>query len=177
MAYDAVTLTTPLGHFTAIAEAGALVAAGFTGDPEALRPRLGNPAAALHVHDDLGQISRALAAYFDGSDVTAIDSLPVRMAGTPAMRRLWEELRRIPAGQVRSYAELGGERRYARAAGAACARNPVPLVVPCHRVVRGDGTLGGFGWGLETKRWLLDHEARFAEPEPGPRQLSLSAAS
>ncbi len=72
------------------------------------------------------------------------------------------ELRRIPAGEVRSYAQLGGGARFARLAGNACARNPIALIVPCHRVVRTDGGLGGFGWGLPVKRWLLDHEAAIA---------------
>ena len=83
------------------------------------------------------------------------------------MQRLWDALRRIPAGEVRSYAELGGDRRYARAAGTACARNPIALIVPCHRVVRTDGSLGGFGWGTDVKRWLLDHEAAAVERGSG----------
>jgi O-6-methylguanine DNA methyltransferase len=74
------------------------------------------------------------------------------------MQRLWGALRRIPAGETRSYAELGGGARFARVAGNACARNPIPLIVPCHRVVRSDGGLGGFAWDLSVKRWLLDHE-------------------
>jgi methylated-DNA-[protein]-cysteine S-methyltransferase len=159
MTYAAFTLGTPFGAFTAIADGEAVVASGFTADPDLLVPRLGGGPAALRVRDDLGEISTALRAYFDGSDVRAIDALPVRAEGSPVMRRLWGELRRIPAGEVHSYAELGGSPRFARVAGGACARNPIPLIVPCHRVVRADGSLGGFGWGLPLKRWLLDHEA------------------
>ena len=91
------------------------------------------------------------------------------------MRRLWDELRRIPAGDVRSYTALGGSRRFARAAGTACALNPVPLIVPCHRVVRSDGGLGGFGWGLVVKRWLLDHEAAATDAAP-QRELAMASA-
>jgi methylated-DNA-[protein]-cysteine S-methyltransferase len=159
MTYDAVTVRTPFGAFTAIADGGAVVSSGFTAGVDELRDRLPDPRGEIRVRADLGPISSALGAYFTGADVTALDELPVRMGGSPAMRRLWDALRLIPAGEVRSYAQLGGDRRYARAAGSACARNPVPLIVPCHRVVRTDGSLGGFGWGLPLKRWLLTHEA------------------
>jgi methylated-DNA-[protein]-cysteine S-methyltransferase len=158
MTYDAVTIPTPFGAFTAIAEEGIVVKSGFTAAVDQLRDELPEPGVEIRTRTDLGEISRALDAYFAGRDVTGIDRLPVRTGGSPAMERLWLELRRIPAGEVRSYAELGGDRRHARAAGSACARNPVPLIVPCHRVVRSDGSLGGFGWGLDLKRWLLDHE-------------------
>ena len=90
------------------------------------------------------------------------------------MQRLWVALRRIPAGEVRSYAELGGDRRHARAAGTACARNPVALIVPCHRVVRADGSLGGFGWGTDVKRWLLDHETAAMERRLGGQRRRLT---
>lgn len=172
MTYQACTQTTPCGAFSAIADGGTVVASGFTADIDALRSRLGDPTAGLHVQDDLGDISEAVAAYF-GGDVTALDRLPVRAEGSATMRRLWAELRRIPAGEVRSYAELGGGRRHARVAGAACARNPVPLIVPCHRVVRSDGGLGGFGWGLPVKAWLLDHE-RGAAGRGGQERLPLA---
>jgi methylated-DNA-[protein]-cysteine S-methyltransferase len=159
MTYDAVTVPTPFGAFTAIAEDGTVVGSGFTASADELRDRLPDPGREIRMGTDLARISWALDAYFTGADVTVLDRLPVRMEGSPAMRRLWDELRRIPAGEVRSYAQLGGDRRHARAAGSACARNPIALIVPCHRVVRTDGSLGGFGWGLPLKRWLLDHEA------------------
>ena len=166
MTYDAVTVPTPFGAFTAIADGGTVVGSGFTSGADELRGRLADPGAEIRVRTDLGPISSALGAYFAGDDVAALDRLPVRMEGSPAMRRLWDELRRIPAGEVRSYAQLGGDRRHARAAGCACARNPIPLIVPCHRVVRTDGSLGGFGWGLPLKRWLLDHEAAAMRRRP-----------
>ncbi len=173
MTYTACTLTIPFGVFTVIAEGDLVVAGGFSADVTSLRPRLPDPTAAISVRDGMGDISTALAAYFDG-DVTAIDPLPVRAEGSPVMRRLWAELRLIPAGEVRSYAELGGGRRHARVAGAACARNPIPLVIPCHRVVRSDGGLGGFGWGLPIKTWLLDHE-RAATGREGHERRPASA--
>jgi methylated-DNA-[protein]-cysteine S-methyltransferase len=167
MTYDAVTVPTPLGAFTAIAEGETVVAGGFTADVDLLRERLAEPDAEIRGRSDVGPISSALRAYFTGTDVTAIDRLPVRAEGTPAMQRLWGALRLIPAGEVRSYAELGGDRRHARAAGTACARNPIALIVPCHRVVHADGSLGGFGWGTDVKRWLLHHEAAAVERRSG----------
>jgi methylated-DNA-[protein]-cysteine S-methyltransferase len=168
MRYDALTVPTPAGPLTVVAHEGVAMACGFTADAGSLCGRLADPVADLRVVADLGQISRALHAYLSGEDVTAIDELPVSAEGSPTMLRLWAELRRIPAGEVRSYAELGGSRRHARVAGAACARNPIALIVPCHRVVRADGTLGGFGWGLAVKRWLLDHEAAAVGPAAQP---------
>ena len=172
MTYDAFTIPTPFGSFTVIANGDTVVGSGFTAAADELRDRLPDPAGEICVRSELGEISSALDAYFTGADVRAMDRLPVRMDGSPAMRRLWDELRRIPAGEVRSYAELGGDRRHARAAGSACARNPIPLIVPCHRVVRTDGSLGGFGWGLPLKQWLLDHEAVATG-----RRLEVTAAS
>ncbi|MGD0834775.1 MAG: methylated-DNA--[protein]-cysteine S-methyltransferase [Candidatus Dormibacteria bacterium] len=163
MTYDSATLPTPAGAaFTVLVRDGAVVAAGFTADPERLRARLGDDDAEIRPRHEVGEVSSALRAYFAGTDLEAVTALPVSAEGGPAMRRLWAALRRIPAGETRSYAELGGGARFARLAGNACARNPIALIVPCHRVVRGDGALGGFAWGLPVKRWLLDHEAAAA---------------
>lgn len=104
--------------------------------------------------------ARALAAYLDG-DLTALDALAVDTGGTPFQRRVWEALRTIPAGQTWSYADLAvtvSTRTATRAVGGANGANPISLVVPCHRVVRSDGTLGGYGGGLDRKAWLLAHE-------------------
>jgi AraC family transcriptional regulator, regulatory protein of adaptative response / methylated-DNA-[protein]-cysteine methyltransferase len=92
-------------------------------------------------------------------------ALPVDVRATAFQRRVWQELRTIPYGETRSYAEVAaalGAPSAARAVARACATNPVAIIVPCHRVVRGDGTLGGYRWGLERKRRLLDAEARAA---------------
>ncbi|MBI5710801.1 MAG: methylated-DNA--[protein]-cysteine S-methyltransferase [Candidatus Eisenbacteria bacterium] len=116
--------------------------------------------AAREARDPAGA-GTALAAYFDG-EVSALDAVVVDMGGTPFQRRVWETLRIIPAGKTWSYSDLAhavGAPRAVRAVGAANARNPVSLMVPCHRVIAADGTLGGYGGGLERKRWLLAHEA------------------
>ena len=103
---------------------------------------------------------RRLAAYFEG-ETHALEGLPVVLHGTSFQLRVWEELRRIPVGDTISYAELAtrvGNPKARRAVGAANGRNPVAIVVPCHRVVAADGTLWGYGGGLDRKAWLLRHE-------------------
>jgi methylated-DNA-[protein]-cysteine S-methyltransferase len=106
------------------------------------------------------EITAALEAYFAG-DLRAIDALDVDPQGTGFQQRVWAALRTIPAGTTWSYARLAREvarPSATRAVGAANGRNPIALVVPCHRVIASDGTLGGYGGGLEMKRWLLRHE-------------------
>jgi methylated-DNA-[protein]-cysteine S-methyltransferase len=110
---------------------------------------------------DSSGIPGALRAYFAG-DLGAIDQVPVQFdRGTPFQRDVWSALRAIPVGETISYAELArrvGRPSAFRAVGAANGQNPVGVVVPCHRVIASDGTLGGYGGGLERKRWLLAHE-------------------
>ena len=123
---------------------------------------LPEPPAAPPADPATRPVTDALAAYFAG-DRSALDRLPVRLAGTPFQHRVWERLRRIPPGGTLSYGALARELgTSARAVGGACRSNPVPLVVPCHRVVAAAG-LGGYsgergGDWLEKKRWLLRHE-------------------
>lgn len=101
--------------------------------------------------------SAALRRYLAG-DVTALDDVEVEAVGTPFQQRVWEALRTIPAGSTWSYRDLAaavGAPGAVRAVGTANGANPVWLAVPCHRVVRSDGTLGGYGGGIERKAWLL----------------------
>jgi methylated-DNA-[protein]-cysteine S-methyltransferase len=103
--------------------------------------------------------AKQLAAYFAG-ELKAFD-LPLALAGTPFQKRVWAELRRIPFGETISYLELArrvGNPKASRAVGSANGQNPVAVIVPCHRVIASDGTLGGFGGGLDRKEWLLNHE-------------------
>lgn len=103
---------------------------------------------------------RAIEAYFAG-DLKAICTLPVETGGTPFQREVWAALRRIPAGETRTYGQLAveiGRPKAVRAVGLANGSNPVGIVVPCHRVIGSDGSLTGYGGGLERKRWLLAHE-------------------
>jgi len=114
--------------------------------------------------DPFGRCS-AISAYFAG-DPWALEEIPVETAGTPFQRLVWGALRGIPVGGTESYGELSariGRPKAVRAVGLANGANPIGIVVPCHRVVGADGTLTGYGGGLERKRFLLDHEARALE--------------
>jgi methylated-DNA-[protein]-cysteine S-methyltransferase len=112
-------------------------------------PRRNSPAAAIH-------------AYFLG-DLRAIDDLPVATGGTEFQRTVWQALRQIPCGETLSYGVLAqriGKATAVRAVGLANGANPIGVVVPCHRVIGSDGSLTGYGGGIERKRWLLAHERR-----------------
>jgi methylated-DNA-[protein]-cysteine S-methyltransferase len=107
-----------------------------------------------------GQAGRALRRYF-GGDLRALDALEVDTEGTSFQEKVWSRLRRIPAGSTLSYAQLAraiGKPSAVRAVAGANARNPVSVVVPCHRVIASDGKLSGYGGGIPRKRWLLTHE-------------------
>jgi methylated-DNA-[protein]-cysteine S-methyltransferase len=108
----------------------------------------------------LAEAARQLDAYFQGELVTF--DLPLELQGTEFQRRCWLALASIPYGQTVSYGEqarrLGFGNDAARAVGAANGQNPLPLVLPCHRVIGADGSLTGFGGGLHVKRFLLEHE-------------------
>ena len=106
------------------------------------------------------QMAQALVDYFAGKPVD-FESLPLDLQGSPFHLRVWQELRKIPPGETVSYQELArrlGNPKAARAVGQACGANPIPLIVPCHRVIASSGALGGFSSGLSRKRWLLEHE-------------------
>lgn len=126
-----------------------------------------------------GQTTAQLQAYFDG-DLTVFE-LPLAPQGTPFQITVWRELRNIAFGDTISYAELArriGRPTASRAVGHANARNPVSIIVPCHRVIGADHSLTGYAGGLERKRALLEHEARVMQlkypmpPDPA-RQLAL----
>jgi methylated-DNA-[protein]-cysteine S-methyltransferase len=125
------------------------------------------PAGAAPVgageHPVLARAARELAEYFAGTRDAFTVALDAR--GTAFQRAAWDVLSRIPYGETITYGEQArrlGDPRKARAVGAANGRNPLPIVVPCHRVVGADGSLTGFAAGVETKRWLLRHENRRA---------------
>jgi methylated-DNA-[protein]-cysteine S-methyltransferase len=149
----------PAGVLTLVADStGVLRAAGF-GDPDALLARL--RVAGVRRRTDLGPVTRAARRYLAG-DLTALDELPATQAGGPFLQRAWSALRTVPPGRTISYADLAalaGSPKAVRAAGQACARNLIAPVIPCHRVVRTGGGLGGYAYGLPVKRWLLDHES------------------
>ncbi|HEY7433161.1 MAG TPA: methylated-DNA--[protein]-cysteine S-methyltransferase [Streptosporangiaceae bacterium] len=161
----ATVLDTPAGALSLLTSGGTLVAGGFTGDPSQMYARLHHPAATGPLEaarpEDLPWLVKPVRAYFDG-DLAALDALPVHQHGTPLRQRLWQRMRDIPAGATLTYTQLAAEVGLppgaARVAGAACAANLIAPVVPCHRVLRTDGGLGGYYYGLPCKRWLLAHE-------------------
>jgi methylated-DNA-[protein]-cysteine S-methyltransferase len=123
-------------------------------------------------------VHEQLRAFFAG-ELRTFD-LPLRMAGTPFQRLVWEGLLGIPFGATASYAELAariGQPGAARAVGAANGRNPIGIIVPCHRVIAADGTLGGYGGGLDRKEWLLRHEASVLNGQARTQPRVASVAS
>jgi len=111
-------------------------------------------------HPSVSDAHRALKAYFSG-DIAAIEILSAQPEGTEFQRRVWAALRKIPAGATASYGAIAaqiGDKDAARAVGTANNRNPVAIVIPCHRVIGANGALVGYGGGLERKLWLLRHE-------------------
>ena len=123
-------------------------------------------AQQVKIGDDetAARLANELARYFDGKRGPFRTRLDLS-AGTAFQRRVWQALRRIPFGETASYADVArriGSPRACRAVGQANGANPVPIIVPCHRVIRCSGALGGFGAGLPVKRWLLRHEREHA---------------
>jgi methylated-DNA-[protein]-cysteine S-methyltransferase len=158
------TVATPTGPFTAVVDDdGAVLASGWTADVDMLLP-LVHPTlrpARIRSAADLGPVSEAIARYHEG-DLGAVDAVPVRQRSGAFLEHAWDVLRTVPAGAPVSYTEYAaksGRPAAVRAAASACARNAAALFVPCHRVLRNDGSLGGFRWGLPVKRWLLEHES------------------
>jgi len=150
-----ITINTPVGPFTIVARDETVLAAGFTDDVNALLVQV-----PPDVDADLDRPVKAVRAYFDG-DLAAIDGIAVEQRGGPFLETAWVALRAVPAGSTVSYTGLAaaaGRPEAVRAAASACARNAAALFVPCHRVVRTDGTLGGYRWGLDVKRSLIAYE-------------------
>jgi methylated-DNA-[protein]-cysteine S-methyltransferase len=146
------TFTSPIGALLLSASETALTGVYF---PKARRVQIGRAGD----NAILAAAKRQLAEYFAGKRTTF--DLPLAADGTPFEHRVWALLRAIPYGTTTSYGELArqlGDPKEARAVGAANGKNPIPIIVPCHRVVGSNGDLTGFGGGLERKRWLLEHE-------------------
>ncbi len=157
-------LDTPIGQLALVVDGeGRLCAVGFTAGHSRMDRQLRgyeSPRGDLAAAANPGGLTRAFRAYFDG-ELSAIDDLPVQMNGTPFQTSVWRALRQIPCGETRSYGELARSIRNpaaVRAVGLANGSNPIALVVPCHRVIGADGSLTGYGAGVERKRWLLSHE-------------------
>jgi methylated-DNA-[protein]-cysteine S-methyltransferase len=159
------TVATPIGELLAFLHDGVLCSLLFPDgreQPEVeLRRRFGRYELRPAPAPDL---QRAFKAYL-GGELGALDTIAAEPGGTPFQRSVWDALRRIPVGRTVSYADIAreiGSPAAVRAVGAANGRNPVAIVIPCHRVVQTGGGLGGYGGGLPRKRWLLDHERAIA---------------
>ena len=170
-ALSTCTTETPIGRFVLAATADGLshsLLVGSPGLPDPAATRNGGGAAGRHL--ETGR--KALDAYFSG-EPDPWDGLTLAPRGTAFQLRVWSALRAIPFGSTLSYVGLAravDSPRAARAVGQANHHNPLCVIVPCHRVVAADGSLGGYGGGLERKRWLLRHEGVMArdlfEAEP-----------
>ncbi len=152
---------TPIGTLYLISDEHILLAAGFRSfedlmermDPE-------DSAKKITVVKNIPIISDLVTDYFDG-DLAAFGGIQVRQPGADFSQAVWKAMRKIPVGKTMSYAEIAkraGSPDAVRAAGSACARNLIAPIVPCHRVVKSGGALGNYGYGLESKEWLLRHE-------------------
>jgi methylated-DNA-[protein]-cysteine S-methyltransferase len=155
------TCASPVGELLLTSEGGMLT--GLSMDLQQGKPA---PLPKLQWRRDDAALRPALEqlkAFFAGALETF--DLPLRMIGTPFQKQVWQGLLTIPYGTTISYAALAariGRPGASRAVGAANGRNPIGIIVPCHRVIGADGTLTGYGGGLEAKQWLIDHEASVA---------------
>lgn len=166
-------LESPIGLIRSVVGAEGLCDLDFADRWEKKRQRLEQRFGSIELvrAADPGGVMSRLRAYFEGA-LDALESLPIDPGGTPFQRGVWSALRRIPAGTTTSYGALAAEVGTvggARPVGTANGRNPIAIVVPCHRVIGADGSLTGYAGGLARKRWLLTHEGAL----PQASQLEL----
>ena len=155
------TLDSPIGPLTTADRGGRVCLLHFGADGPAVdgmfeRWYPGEPRARRR----LPGIEALLGRYFEG-ELAVLDTIPVELNGTAFQKQVWQALRRIPSGSTISYMELArriGNPSAIRAVGTANGANPVAVIVPCHRVIGLDGSLTGYGGGLDRKQWLLTHE-------------------
>jgi methylated-DNA-[protein]-cysteine S-methyltransferase len=158
----AETLASPVGRLWVVTLGEAVCAVEFEGGEEHAARHVARwfPGLELVRRPVATRIRRAFADYFDGR-LHAFDAIETLARGTPFQVRVWHELRKVAPGRTASYAEIArrvGRPAATRAVGLATGRNPVAIVIPCHRVIGRDGSLTGFGGGLPRKVWLLAHE-------------------
>ena len=155
------TLATPIGSLNLIADEHILLAANLS-TLKALKESLGEDDLIREIKSvaKIPVISDLIDDYFDG-DIAAINAIQVRQPGAPFSQAAWKAMKKVHPGKVISYSDLAeraGSPAAIRAAGSACAKNAIVLVVPCHRIVKTGGALGNYAYGLSKKEWLLHHE-------------------
>jgi len=155
------TLATPVGSLNLIADEHILLGANLS-TLKALKESLGADDSIREIKSvaKIPVITDLINDYFDG-DVAAINGIQVRQPGAPFSQAAWKAMKNVRPGKVISYSDLAeraGSPAAVRAAGSACAKNAIVLVVPCHRIVKTGGALGNYAFGLSKKEWLLRHE-------------------
>ncbi|MBO6635766.1 methylated-DNA--[protein]-cysteine S-methyltransferase [Parvibaculum sp.] len=151
------TLETPIGRLRLAATDAGLAAVLFPNQKDVAFPKRDGSAKA---RAQIDKTVKALTRYFEGKQKD-FSGLTLAAQGTDFQKRVWNALTGIPFGQTRSYADIAraiGNPKGMRAVGLANGKNPLPIIVPCHRVIGADGSLTGFGGGLPTKKWLLEFE-------------------
>jgi len=148
------SLKTPIGTLNLLADEQILIGANFSSISDLGVTRDAKTVKAIPI------ITELISDYFDG-DLTALNGVQVRQDGAVFSQSAWKVMRKVKAGKTLSYADLAdraGSPAAVRAAGSACAKNAIVLVVPCHRIVKTGGALGNYAYGLSKKEWLLRHE-------------------
>ena len=163
---EVAELGTPVGALRVAAHAGRLCGLTFADGWRDLEARLQRRFGDVEFSgvEEAAGVSEHLQAYLDG-EVPALAQIEVEPDGTEFQMRVWSALREVPAGETASYREIAtaiGQPAAVRAVGSANGANQIAIVIPCHRVIRSDGTIGGYGGGLDRKRWLLAHERQHA---------------
>lgn len=156
------TVDSPIGELTVAARGRRVCLVHFGPVSKYVQSALATwyPDSSVGSADDPGGVVSVLTRYF-GGDLASLDEVDVELHGTPFQQRVWNALRTVPAGTTTSYADLAGRvgsPAAVRAVGAANGANPVAVVLPCHRIIGSNGSLTGYGGGLDRKRWLLAHE-------------------
>ncbi|MEO6213072.1 MAG: methylated-DNA--[protein]-cysteine S-methyltransferase [Vicinamibacterales bacterium] len=159
---EMAVVATPIGPLTVAARDGLTCLLHFGGDEDTARAALVKWYGHVTIQpaSDPGGTATVLRRYFAG-ELDSLDDVEVEMNGTDFQRRVWAALRSVKAGRTASYAQIAhsiAAPSAVRAVGAANGANPVAVVVPCHRIIGTNGTLTGYGGGLERKEWLLRHE-------------------
>ena len=155
------TSKTPIGNLNLIADEHVLLGANLS-NISALKAGLdvADKIREVKVVKSIPIISDLISDYFEG-DITSINGISVRQPGAAFSQAAWKAMRKVRAGAVISYADLAdraGSAAAVRAAGSACAKNAIMLVIPCHRIVKSGGALGNYAYGVNKKEWLLRHE-------------------